>query len=614
MIWRRWSNASSTFRMSSNEKPRCLNGLATARGYAVGPVFVYRGDGLIPVPEYVVEPGLAGDELLRFRRAVFEVKRDLEALVATLRDRTGRAEVKVFECHIMLVDDVVLAGETEKYILEDHINAEAAVRRTADHARATFGQMNDPYFRERVRDLDDVERRILKSLLGVAACPHQGLAIPSIIVADDLTPSETIQLPRELILGFATDGGSTTSHVALLARAMGIPAVTGLGNVTSLVKPGEVVLLDGTEGVVTLHPAADAVREFRELVERQKEISEEAASGAAGRLKDGGEILLYANLHPGAPLEGVKELGARGVGLYRSEYLWLNEGGEPSEEDQYRAYRSVAEFVASLSPKASVTIRVLDIGGDKLVRGISQRTDTRQLEANPFLGNRSIRYLLANRAVFKTQLRAILRASAFGRVCILYPMISCVEELRTAAQILEEVKAQLDAEGVPYDRNIPVGAMIEVPSAAINAEALAKYVRFFSIGTNDLIQYTMAADRGNEAVAHLYQPTNPAVLSLMRHVVSVAKRAGLYLGVCGESAADPIVGVLWAAMGVDILSMSATYIPVISKLLSRLTRADLEAYVKMVESIGCDATGEEALEKCRAWMREKIPDFDDIVL
>lgn len=601
--------------MSSKREIVRLNGLATARGYAAGPVFVYRGDGDIPVPEYVVEPGREGDEILRFRRAIFEAKRDLERLVSTLRERTGRAEVKVFECHIMLVDDVVLSGETEKYILEKRINAESAVRLTANRAREVFGQMNDPYFRERVRDLDDVERRLLKKLLGVAASPIQGLVSPSIIVADDLTPSETVQLPRELVLGFAMNGGSTTSHVALLARAMGIPAVTGLVDITSRVKPGETVLLDGTEGVMTLSPDAVTLRDFRDLIERQKEISEAAVLGApAGTLKDGGEVLLYANFHPGVPINGVKELGARGIGLYRSEYLWLNEEGEPSEEEQYRAYREVAEFTKTISPESSVTIRALDIGGDKLVRGISQRSDTRQREANPFLGNRSIRYLLANRGVFKTQLRAILRASAHGRVCILYPMISCVEELRAAAEVLEEAKRELDAEQIPYAHDIPVGAMIEVPSAAINAEALAKYVKFFSIGTNDLIQYTMAADRGNESVAHLYQPVNPAILSLMRHVIAVAKKAGIYVGVCGESAADPIVGVLWAAMGIDILSMSATYIPVIAKLLSRLTRADLDEYLKMTENLGVDVTGSETLDLCREWMRTKIPDLDNIIL
>ena len=594
---------------------RTVRGLATARGYAVGPVFVYRGDGDIPIPEYLVEPGCEEAEVMRYRRAVLDAKRDLEGLVTTLRARTGRAEVKIFECHIMLVGDKLLADETERYIRGNRVNAETAVRRTANHARATFGRMNDPYFRERVRDLDDVERRLQKNLMGFAANPHLELKSPSIVVADDLTPSETVQLPQELVLGFATNGGSTTSHVALLARAMGLPAVTGLGDITSLVKAGETILLNGTAGLVTVAPDMAAIREFRDLIERGKEISEEAVSGApAGTLKDGGEILLYANLHPGAPLDGVKGLGARGVGLYRSEYLWLNEEGEPSEEDQYKAYREVAEFAASLSDGGSVTIRALDIGGDKLVRGISQRSDTRQSETNPFLGNRSIRYLLSNREVFKTQLRAILRASAHGRVCVLYPMISCVEELRESAAVLDEVKRELDAENIAYARDIPVGAMIEVPSAAINAEALAKYVRFFSIGTNDLIQYTMAADRGNKSVAHLYQPLNPAILNLMRHVIAVAKKAKIYVGVCGESASDPIVGVLWAAMGIDILSMSATYIPVISKLLSKLTRADLDEYLRTVESQGVDVTGEEMMAACRGWMRTKIPDLDNIVV
>ena len=600
--------------MSSSREMRTVCGLATARGFAVGPVFVYRGDGDIPIPEYVVESGREGEELARLRRALNETKRDLESLVATLRARTGRADAKIFECHLMILEDGVLCRETEKHIREDRVNAEAAVRRTADRARSMFERMNDPYFRERVRDLDDVERRLLKNLLGFAANPHVELKTPSIVVADDLTPSETVQLPRALVLGFATNGGSATSHVALLARAMGIPAVTGLGDITALVEPGETILLDGTGGTVIVAPDASAIREFRDLVERQKEISEEAVTGApAGTLRDGGRVKLYANLHPGAPLEDVKSLGARGVGLYRSEYLWLNKEAEPSEDEQYRAYREVVEFAKTLSSEASVTIRVLDIGGDKMVRGISQRGEVRQREANPFLGNRSIRYLLSNKAVFRTQLRAILRASVHGRVCILYPMISCIEELRQAAAVLADVRAQLDAEGIPYDHDVPVGAMIEVPSAAINAAALAKHVSFFSIGTNDLVQYTMAADRGNESVAHLYQPTNPAVLRLMRHVIDVAKKQGISVGVCGESAADPLVGVLWAAMGIDILSMSATYIPVMSKLFSKLTRADLDEYLAAVDAIGDEATGEETMARCREWMLSKIPDLDNIV-
>jgi phosphotransferase system enzyme I (PtsI) len=478
-----------------------------------------------------------------------------------------------------------------------------------------FERMTDPYFRERVRDLDDVERRLLKKLLGFAANPAFGLNRPSVIVADDLTPSETVQIPRDLVLGFATNGGSATSHVALLARSMGIPAVTGLCEITSLVAPGDTVLLDGTAGTVTLSPNAAAIREFRDLVERQKEISEEALTGApAGTLHGGGEILLYANLHPGAPFDGVKVSGARGVGLYRSEYLWLNDESEPSEEKQFEAYRSVAEFASTLSKDGQATIRVLDIGGDKLVRGVSLASEGRRREANPFLGNRSIRYLLSNQEVFKTQLRAILRASAFGKVRLLYPMISCVEELHAAAEVLSQVRTSLDVEGVAYDHDMEVGAMIEVPSAAINAASIAKNVDFLSIGTNDLVQYTMAADRGNDSVSHLYQPTNPAVLKLMRHVISVAKERGMKVSVCGESASDPIVGVLWAAMGVDELSMSATYIPVMSKLFSKLTRSDLDDYLKAVEPAVDDATAGEILAVCREWMERKIPDIANIVI
>ena len=586
-----------------------ITGLATARGFAIGPVFVYRGDGNVPIPEYVVDPGHEADELVRLKRAVMETKRDLDSMIATLRERAGQADVRVFECHQMMLEDPVLLGETEKHVMESHVNAESAVRRTAAHARKQFERMNDPYFRERVRDLDDIERRLLKALTGFGGNPHLELRAPSIVVADDLTPSETVQLPREYVLGFATNGGSTTSHVALLARAMGIPAVTGLGDVTGRVKAGETILLDGTSGTVTIAPDAAAIRDFSDLIERQREIVEEVSGGApAGTLKDGGDVLLYANLHPGVPTGDVRGQGARGVGLYRSEYLWLNRELEPTEEEQFAAYREAALFAATLGPRSSIAIRTLDIGGDKLVRGISSK------EANPFLGNRSIRYLLSNPDVFRKQLRAILRASVFGRVGIMYPMVSCVEELRESAAILEGVKRKLDAEGIAYDREVPVGAMIEVPSAAINANALAKYVKFFSIGTNDLVQYTMAADRGNEAVAHLYQPLNPAVLKLMRMTIRAAKENGIWVGVCGESAADPIIGVLWAAMGIDMLSMSATYIPLMSKLFSRLTRADLDDYLKTVEAMGDGASGSEMFLKCNEWIRKRIPDLDNIVI
>ena len=580
-----------------------IAGLPVARGFAAGPVFIYRGGGEIPVPEYLVEKGKERAELLRLTRAFNETRRDLEGLIAVLKERTGRADVRVFECHLMLLEDAALVDETKRYVMEERLNAEAAVRRTADGARAQFGRMNDPYFRERVCDIDDIERRLQKALSGFDRGPGMEMHEPSIVVADDLTPSETVQLPREYVLGFATNGGSTTSHVALLARALALPAVCGLGNITSRVSPGDMVLLDGTNGAVTVNPDAETRAQFEKVAERQREFA-----APAGTLKDGGEVLVCANVHPGVPIAGVKEYGARGIGLYRSEYLWLNREFEPTEDEQFEAYRSAAMFASRLSEGSYATIRLLDIGGDKLVRGISAK------EPNPFLGNRSIRYLLSHRSVMRRQFRAILRASAFGNVRLMYPMVSCVEELRDSATELESTKRELESEGLDYDRSLPVGAMIEVPSAALNADEIARYVKFFSIGTNDLVQYTMAADRGNDAVAALYQPLNPAVVKLVRMTVEAAKRAGIPVSVCGESAADPVVGTYWAALGVDELSMSATYIPVMAKVLAGLTRADLDEYAKVPDSMPHGSTAQDVFNACHDWIADRLPELRDSLI
>lgn len=586
-----------------------LSGIATSRGLVSGPVFLYRGDGEVPIPEYVVEAGREAEELRRFERAVVDTKRDLESLISVLRERTGREDVRIFESHLMFLEDPTLEEAVKKSVTVDHINVEAAVKSFVTKMRAQFSRMNDAYFRERVRDFDDVERRLLSALTGFAQDVHFELKVPSIIVADDLTPSETVRLPRENVLGFATNGGSATSHVALLARAMAIPAVTGLVNVTSQVKPGTTVILDGSNGTITINPDKATVELMESVLSHRSAAAKSEPSGVpAGTLREGGDILLFANIHPGVAVSGLKEIGARGVGLYRSEYLWLNREREPTEEEQFEAYREAVVEASKLSPQASITIRALDIGGDKTVKGISAK------ENNPFLGNRSIRYLLSNVEVFKTQLRAVLRASAYGRTYLMYPMVSCVEELNEAAVVLADVKRKLDEEGIPYDRKMPVGAMIEIPAAAINADAMAKRVDFFSIGTNDLIQYTMAADRSNEAVAHLYQPTNPAILYLMRRTIAAAHRHGIKVGVCGESASDPIVGVLWAALGIDMLSMSGTYIPVMAKLFRRLSRAELDEYAALVNGMDASSTAQDIFESCREWMERKIPDIDDLMI
>lgn len=576
-----------------------MKGLAASGGIVSGPVYIYRGDGDLPAPEYIVRPGGEREELKRLRRAFDETRRDLEELITVLRERTGRADVRIFECHLMILEDEALGEETRGYILKERLNAEAAVRKTAAGARLQFERMNDPYFRERVRDLDDLERRILKSLAGRERKPGLELHVPSVVVAGDLTPSETVQLPREYVLGFATDGGSPTSHVALLARALGIPAVCGLGNLSALVSPGDTILLDGDKGEVSINPGSPApAGRARETAAR--------APGKAGTLADGSSILVCANVHPGVPLAAVKEYGAAGIGLYRSEYLWLDKGMEPSGEEQFEAYAAAAKFAAGLGPDASATIRLLDIGGDKIVRGVTPR------EANPFLGNRSIRYLLSHRDTLRSQMRAVLRASACGKVRMMYPMVSCVEELDSCAKELEGVKRSMELAGEAFDPSMPVGAMVEVPAAALVADELASKVSFFSIGTNDLVQYTMAADRGNEAVAHLYQPLNRAVLKLVEMTVSAAREAGIPVAVCGESAADPVAGVLWAAMGVGELSMSATYIPVVSKVLSNLSRKDLDEYARVPDSVPPGSTGAEIYAACRRWLAARLPAAENV--
>jgi phosphotransferase system enzyme I (PtsI) len=360
---------------------------------------------------------------------------------------------------------------------------------------------------------------------------------------------------------------------------------------------------------VTVGADAETVCEFERQAARQREVAEEVPGGAAaGTLKDGGEVLLCANIHPGLPMDGLSGSGARGIGLYRSEYLWLNRTLEPTEEEEFAAYREVAQFVSSLGEDAFATIRVLDIGGDKIVRGTVTK------EQNPFLGNRSIRYLLANPDVMRKQVRSVLRASAFGRLRMMYPMVSCVEELDESARILEETKRELDAKGIAYDRTLRVGAMVEVPSAAINADAFARKVDFLSIGTNDLVQYVMAADRGNDAVARLYQPANPAILKLVANVVAAAKRNGIEVGVCGASAADPVLGTLWAAMGAGMLSMSALYIRTMARLFSRLSRADLDGYAAYAASLDDAMPAEGIYGACRGWLAARVPDFEKLVI
>ena len=579
-------------------------GLATSRGFAAGPAFVYARDSALSVPEYAIPESAVALEVDRYRAARDETRRQVEEMSAKFKTDSDGLASDILSNHLLLLDDPTASAAIERRISVEHLNAEAAVRRTADDFRAIFAKMRDPYLRERQRDVDDVENRLLAVLLDRGEFAFDRISEPVVVVADDLTPSETVTFPRDRILGFATNRGSTTSHVALLARALGIPAVVGLGNITSRVQAGDFLLLDGTNGTVTVNPDDSARVAFDDLVRRAGELRaqlEDRAPAAAAPA-----VRLCANAQPGVSLATLAAHGAQGIGLYRSEYLWLGGEADPSEDEQVAAYAEAARAAARLGDGARVVFRALDIGGDKLQRG------QRSHEANPFLGNRSIRFLLSHRDVFRTQLRAILRASVHGPSAVMYPMVATLQELREANAELAGTMEELRKEGVPFDARIPHGVMIEVPSAALNADAFARECDFFSIGTNDLVQYTMAADRANERVSYLYQPANPAVIHLVDRTIRAARAAGIPVSVCGESASDPVLGVLWAGLGVTSLSMSAGYIPALRKTLQAVTADEARALADRVRGYGSSRTAAEIYADCRAFVVSKVPQFGEL--
>ena len=599
----------SSVSQESGPKPEMMtiSGIAASRGFAAGPVFVHRPESSFSVPEYVIPPERVIAELTRYHSARAATRQQIEALIAQLRE-DDRSGVEIFTNHLAMLDDTVTIADVERQVREKRVNVESAIRRTVAEFREAFGRMHDPYLRERIRDIDDVERRLLRNLLGLNESAFAQLTEPVVVVATDLAPSETMSIPREQVLGFALDRGSATSHVALLARALGIPAVVGLGDVVSRVRPGDEILLDGTNGTVTVNPDVKTCSEFARLVLRGRELSAllEEDRDKVGATKDGAPLKFCANSQPGVPMGGLAAFGAQGVGLYRTEYLWLTSDMSPSEEKQTETYTSAVRAAAAMGQNARVVFRALDLGGDKLMRGQFTR------EPNPFLGNRSIRWLLSNREAFRAQLRAILRASAIGPSAVLWPMVATLQELREAQSELTKAMDELRASGTPFDEFIPVGCMIELPSAALCAEQFAREVNFFSIGTNDLIQYTLAADRGNTNVAYLYQPTNPAVLRLIDLTIRAARKSGIPVAVCGESASDPVLGALWVGMGVTELSMSASYIPVMRKLLRGLTSHELQELADQARMMCMDHSAAEIYSACRQFILSKIPQLEEI--
>ncbi len=570
----------------------------------MGPAFLYRAGSSEQVPEYRIEPEQVEHEVARLVDAFALTRTQINTLAQELKKRINGDEASIFDGHLMILDDPTLQSTCKEKIVKDLRNAEAAVKQVADTYSSIFDAMDDSYLRERAQDVGDIVKRILRNLSGVGSdASALRVEYPCIVVADELSPSEAISLPKHQILGFATDRGSTTSHASLLARALGIPAVVGLGALSAHVKSGDLLLLDGTRGKVVVNPDSEERAAFEKMMARSRTLTEslEQATMQPGRTLDVRPVPFLANVDSSTALADLHTAGAEGIGLYRTEYLWLQEDREPSEEEQTQAYTEVAR---ALPDGQAVAIRVLDLGGDKMPKsgGIMHR------EANPFLGNRSIRFLLRNPDVFHRQLRAVLRASAHGNVQILYPMVTTIDELHAANMELHTCMAELKAQGIPFDESIQRGVMIEVPAAALIADALAKECEFFSIGTNDLIQYTLAVDRVNETVARLYQPTHPAVLQLIDLAVTAAHANGLRVSVCGETAADPVMAMLFIGMGVDELSMSPNLIRLVKRAISQISFADAKALADSVRRM-MGTPADQIYAFCRNQLIKLVPDL-----
>ena len=583
---------------ASSTQEKRFNGVGVSPGIARGTVFVYRPDD-DAAPSRSIEESEIPTEIARFEGALLATRAQILEMQQRIAESTGAKDASIFDAHLLVVEDRTLIDEVLRRLGADRMNVEHVFQTVAGRYAKTLSEIDDPYLRERALDIHDVTRRVIHNLMGTQARDLAGVTTPHILIAHNLAPSDTAQLNRALVLGFGTDAGSRTSHTAIMARSLNIPAIVGLHEASSQLVTGDHVLLDGYNGLLVVNPSDQTLWEYGEL-EIKKTVVEEKLSQlreTASTTRDGHHVILSANIELPDDMELVQQSGAEGVGLYRTEFFYLNKAELPTEEEQFAAYRQVAEAAAP----HSVIIRTLDLGGDKFMSALHIPE-----ELNPFLGWRAIRFCLERVDIFKTQLRAILRASAAGNVKIMYPMISGVEELRRANVLLEECRAELRAEGLAFNEEMEVGAMIEIPSAAISADILAKEVDFFSIGTNDLIQYSIAVDRLNEHIAHLYEPTHPAIIRLIRMTVEAAHANNLWVGVCGEMAGDILLTPLLLGLGFDELSAGAGSVPRVKRAVQSLDNA---ACRQLVEEIQHLDTAAAILAKCDAVARAHYPEL-----
>jgi phosphoenolpyruvate-protein phosphotransferase (PTS system enzyme I) len=538
-----------------------FHGAGVSPGIARGVVHIVRDDP-DEVAKFRIEPSQIGSEIGRFEAALIQTRMQILEVQQRIAESIGAKDAAIFDAHLLVVEDRTLIDEVLRKLESDLCNVEWVFQEVATSYSETLSKIDDPYLRQRALDIEDVTKRVVRNLQGKA--PKRAMVEPHILMAHNLMPSDTAMINRERVLGIATDLGSRTSHTAIIARSLGIPSIVGLHDVTERLKNGQNVLLDGTNGLLVVHPTPQTLAQYGEIESRRTKVTAQLKElrETKSTTRDGRHIVLSANIELPGDVDSVKANGAEGIGLYRTEFLYLNRNTLPGEDEQYEVYRRVAEQVA---PEPLI-IRTFDLGGDKVAPGTVDFPD----EMNPFLGWRAIRFCLENLDIFKTQLRAILRASAIGNVKVMFPMISGVDELRRSIEVLKECAGELGREGHAMGNKTEVGAMIEIPSAAISADVLAREVDFFSIGTNDLIQYTLAVDRVNEKIAHLYEPTHPAVLRLLKMIADAAHANEIWVGVCGEMAGDIALIPILLGLGMDELSVGATLVPRVKRAVQSL--------------------------------------------
>ena len=544
-----------------------IQGISGSRGVAVGNVYRYIQEEIV-IPDYTVAEDKVEEEIGKFAAAMAATLKQLDTIRQKALDEMGPEEAAIFEAHMQIAQDPSLSDGIKSLVESSHTNVVAATAQTIETFANIFLGMEDAYMRERGADIKDIGDRLMRNMLGMNPRGLSHISGQVILVAQDLAPSDTASLDKNVVKGIVTAAGGPTSHAAIMARTLEIPAVMGVGDIESFVDGDKAVVL-GTDGIVEINPSdadwdeyTNQAAAFQEELKRLRESANLEATTT-----DGHHVELFGNIGKAKDAKNALTMGAQGIGLYRTEFLYMENDELPAEDVQFEEYKKVAQDMKG----KPVIIRTMDIGGDKELKCLDLPS-----EMNPFLGYRAIRISLNRPDIFKVQLRALLRASAFGDIHIMYPMIASVEEVKQANAMLDECKAELTAEGKEFNKDIKVGIMIEVPAAAVISPILAKYVDFFSIGTNDLCQYTLAVDRMNEAIGSLYQPLHPGVLRLIKHVIDASHEHGKFTGMCGELASDPVATMILLGLGLDEFSMTASSIPLIKNILRSVSKAECE--------------------------------------